>query len=112
LRSNLIIKKISAFALLVLFTFSMTPKLILHNLVANHKDTPYAASKEKNATLSVAGINCHCEDLVVTIPFISQPEPVYSLQPGFSTIRYAESISSFQGLSHFFFELRGPPSLA
>lgn len=90
----------------------MTPRLILHNLVANHKDTPYSISKDKKATLSNGGINCHCEDLVVTVPFIPQQEPLYPVQLTSSTIRNAESVSSFHCLSDFFFELRGPPSLS
>jgi len=98
--------------MLVLFTFSMTPKLLLHRLVANHKDTAYSISKDKHASLNKGGINCHCDDLVVTIPFLPHPAPVYSVQLASLTVPYSEKVFTFLSLTDFFFELRGPPALA
>jgi hypothetical protein len=112
LYSNPTIRKISALGLLLLFSFSITPKLILHRLIANHKDTAYSVSKEKKATLDKTGFNCHCEDLVVTLPFLPQPEPVYTTQLASTIIPYSEKVSGFLSLTQFFFELRGPPALA
>lgn len=67
--NHFIIRRILAGLLLLLFVFSITPKKYWHDLVANHTDY-YGFYQGSELAVQKAGINCGCEDLVVTTPFL------------------------------------------
>ena len=97
--------------MLVLFIFSITPKKYLHDLLADHADY-YGAAVKESATVSKAGINCHCDSQVVPAPFLA-----VSFSPAFELIeRDSAYVASYHTL--FFFNLhitkdsRGPPYIA
>ena len=97
--------------MLLLFTFSITPKQILHDVFANHKDTVNNLSGFSKVPLIVnAGINCPCDNLVAESPFTGEA-PAFNLSAPFS---FAEQpvlfANSFHSTNQFFFELRGPPA--
>src|SRR4030095_11838813 len=71
LLNNQIIRKSSALFLLVLISLATTPKLVLHNIFANHKDSSFQLGKDGHAKLANAAINCHIQDLVVEAPYIN-----------------------------------------
>ena len=52
----------------MLFCFSVTPKFLLHRLLANHKDSP--VSNSTKAQLASSGFHCDIENLVVEAPFV------------------------------------------
>jgi hypothetical protein len=58
--------------LLLLFTFSMVPKLALHALLASHKDTVVVHGKTGDTLLKSRGFSCDCSSLVVDLPFLYQ----------------------------------------
>ena len=98
--------------LLCVFSLAITPKRLLHNLLANHKDT-YAKSSEKGQTqLAKAGINCPCDNLVAISPF-DEAGKMADLQVPLSFIAYREyyAYAYIYSIS-FFIELRGPPASA
>ncbi|MEJ7912714.1 MAG: hypothetical protein WKF70_06145 [Chitinophagaceae bacterium] len=111
MRSQSIIQRFFAAVLLLVFAFSITPKKYLHELVADHKDF-YSYHSGEETTVNTAGFNCHCEELVVSTPFVETSLET-ALLP---TIVYRTfSTSSY----HFFFystnsakDSRGPPSLS
>ena len=112
LLKNQIIRKSSALFLLVLIGLATTPKLVLHNIFANHRDSSFQLGKEGHANLANAVINCHAQDLVVEAPFINHSInelsiPVVSLQ-----LPYTETVTALLSLTEFYFELRGPPAIA
>jgi hypothetical protein len=112
LLKNLVIRKLSALFLLVLISLATTPKLLLHNIFANHKDSSFQLSKDSHARLANAVINCHTQDLVVEAPFINysideQSSPITSFK-----LLYKETVPSLLFLTDFYFELRGPPVVA
>jgi len=99
--------------MLVVFTLSVTPKRLLHNMVAGHKDRiGNSITQGPNDYFQKAFFSCHCDDLVAESPFIytdSQPAvPLVSpCRPDHSA-----TVSSFHSTGLFFFELRGPPAFA
>lgn len=102
-------KSISIF-LLCLFTISITPVILIHNLVANHKDGGYGNVNQQGHQYSKGKINCHCIDFVAESPFINvlisfdlnKPQTL----PAFN-FYYSET---FFPQYHFFIEQRGPPA--
>jgi len=96
--------------MLVLFAFSVMPKMVLHNLIANHKDSCHFANDHADK-IQKAGHHCHPEDLVVAYPYLQAcPSDLVSTLPDFPH-QYAECPNDFHTSPQFFFELRGPPSL-
>jgi hypothetical protein len=112
LAKNQSIKKILAALMLVLFAFSVTPKLLLHNLVANHKDTPLKCSTDNHSQFNVAGFNCGCDNLVVESPFVENSVTAEIITQRFFSQYINTEVNDFISVNQFYFELRGPPSLA
>lgn len=106
-----IIRKSLALVMLLIFTFSITPKKYLHDLIADHTDF-YSFHSGDEATYSQKGFNCQCEDLVVSTPFIEA-----SFELSLSTEVYRKEFTSSS--YHFYFlqtnrtkDSRGPPAIA
>ncbi|HEV8083996.1 MAG TPA: hypothetical protein VGP55_12380 [Chitinophagaceae bacterium] len=113
MRQNIYIRKLFAFSLLLIFALSITPTKVLHFVFANHKDANVNNTKtSKTPIVSVAGYNCRCDNLVVTSPFTFQHQSISVEIPEIYPLRKAETVPTFHVINHFFFELRGPPSLA
>ena len=98
--------------MLVLFAFSITPKLLLHDLVANHKDTPLKSSTNKTQQFDVTGFNCGCDNLVVESPFVENFIAAEIVTPSFFSLHINPEIKNFISVNQFYVGLRGPPSLA
>ncbi len=113
LRQNIYIRRIFAISLLLIFALSITPTKVLHIIFANHKDANVNNTKtSKTPVVSVAGYNCRCDNVVVTSPFNFQHQPISFEIPKIYLIRKGVTVPIFHVVNHFFFELRGPPSLA
>lgn len=109
LKQKTTIQKTKAIFLLLVFAFSITPKALFHDLLANHKDAPACSQVHKMAVLHHEGYNCHFDDLVVSVPFL-----LVSDQPtGLTNFYFAKEQASFYSsftqsfLQHK--ENRGPP---
>lgn len=97
--------------MLLIFTFSITPKRYLHDLFAGHKDTVSKVADDGKVYVSQSGFNCDCNTLVATSPFTEHADVIEvtglaeypSLFIALTTAVYTSSYS--------FTELRGPPSL-
>jgi hypothetical protein len=106
-----IIRRFFAGLLLLLFAFSNTPKKTLHDFFANHKDVPVRSTGSKMVQFSQSGFNCHCEDLVVELPFISSMPPLELTTPAPSRpVAYPAIRTAFFPAPPRYFELRGPPA--
>lgn len=99
--------------MLLIFSLSITPKLFLHNIFANHKDTLYylTGNDPKNFQLNKVGINCQCINLVAEAPFINYDDPIQIIAPDFFSEKKPGFCLSFYDARHFFSAFRGPPSL-
>jgi hypothetical protein len=109
LKRSQIIRRFSAAIFLLLFSFCVTPKRFLHDLLANHKDT----ERTTNAPLQqifAAGFHCHCDELVVMAPFLADIQAVEMPRVSFTRYAYAERLCEFvfRCLPHT--GVRGPPA--
>ncbi len=104
-----LIRQFLAGVLLIIFAFSITPKKALHDWLANHTDKTTAPLPAHEASISMAGFNCDCDNLVAESPFTATSGQfnfsalqVFAPQQAFVPYR-------FYAVTHFFFSLRGPP---
>jgi hypothetical protein len=97
--------------MLCIFAFSVTPKIVLHDMVAHHKDTPFKSNFGVNSQFDKAGFNCNCDNLVVESPFTNDFNPVQISIHRFFPSHVNEYRTSFHSIHHFFSSLRGPPVL-
>jgi hypothetical protein len=105
------IRALGSIFLLMTFSFSITPKIVLHNLVAHHKDI-HSGNHSSSDQVAQAGYHCDCESQVVVLPYLDLP--VYIPQGVAdcfltSQVRTEDQIYS---IGHFIFGFRGPPSTA
>ena len=54
----------------------MVPKLVLHALLATHRDTVVVQGNRSDTLLKSRGFNCDCSSLVVDLPFLYQAADV------------------------------------
>ncbi len=106
-----IIQKVISGLLIFLFALSITPKSVLHDLIANHRDTSSVSSNVKGYQVSKAGFNCHFENLVVESPFITSSPAIECSGPFSFSILQNDITENFFTQYYFFSELRGPPAL-
>jgi hypothetical protein len=105
------IQKLLTIFLMGLFAFAITPKLTLHNLVANHKDgrTKTSLPDASTTQLSKASFNCQCDNPVTESPFLADSQTPDSSKPVFfQDILNIYTVSQYSAV-HFCFGLRGPP---
>jgi hypothetical protein len=110
LKNNQIIQKVLTLVMLAIFTLSITPKKYVHDLITEHTDF-YSFHPAHEVNVSQAGLSCHCEDLVVSAPFIPTSfETVLATE-----LHYKEFITTpyyfFFYNAHTAKDLRGPPCL-
>lgn len=97
-----------AAVLLMIFSFSITPKKLLHDAIATHKDK-IVAFTNNSLQLNNSGFACKCDNLVAESPFTGQDNQVdFSALPVFSE-EQSDVLYHFYSADYFFFELRGPP---
>ncbi len=97
--------------MLILFAFSVTPKIILHNLVANHKDVPLKSNFGNTAKLNVAGFNCSCDNLVVESPFVNNHIAPEIIIPLLFSLPINKEVNDLISIDQFYAAPRGPPCL-
>ena len=109
LRKNIILYRLATFVLLVLFTLSITPKLYLHAIFADHTDIVLKKTDGKTQ-VSKNGFTCDRNNQVATSPFIEHAD---ALDIGILHV-YQSFIPHFPSKvianTQFYFELRGPPA--
>ena len=96
--------------MMMLFLLSITPKIFLHDLIANHKDSYYSLSSTETQ-VTKKGIHCDCNSLVVVSPFLNESNSV-SLTPPDYFVKYNCTLcNSFYSVNSYVFSLRGPPNV-
>jgi len=110
-RQHIVFKKLASVFILCTFLLSITPKMLLHSISANHKDQPYKKT-DGSLQYNSSGFNCDCNSVVATSPFTGTshkfelPKLVH-----FSSYREKPPVS-LSSSDHFYFKLRGPPAIA
>ena len=103
------IRNVLAGLMVLLFAFSITPKIMLHDLIANHKDRPYAVNDSNTKEIDASGFHCHYDNLVVESPFLDDCFPVGITQLPAPEQLFSLAPNRFHFATHFYFGLRGPP---
>jgi hypothetical protein len=111
LKNTAIISRLQAFMMLVIFTFSIMSKQVVHDLIADHVDYKIAFSHDETS-VSQAGFNCDCNDLVVSSPYITTVTTC-RLSANLLYQTYQTPALDFIQLNpHTTKDLRGPPASA
>lgn len=108
---NLVIKKIVAAALLLVFAFSITPTIIFHNWLANHSDTVKKYTHTNGDQLGKKTFNCHCDNIVAESPFTQPAKEISNTPEAVFFIVNADKQLRFTTSPHIFYSLRGPPAV-
>ena len=104
---------ICAGALLIVFLLGITPKRVLHDFVANHKDAISTELTKNNtgqkASFSNSGYHCHVDDLVVEGLFLHTTGEFQLKQPLFYNEHPSQPYYINLLLLNHISRLRGPP---
>ncbi|MBX2932738.1 MAG: hypothetical protein KF825_00740 [Ferruginibacter sp.] len=110
LQSCFIRKSIAAFLILV-FAFSITPTIVLHNWFANHTDTCTQQKNSQSSQISSATFHCHCNSMVAVSAFTEPGQfEIAAVEKVFNTATSAEIVQPTTSLI-IFHALRGPPTV-
>lgn len=106
---SLTIKRSLAAFFLLLFSFCVTPKRFLHDLLANHRDaqTLYSIPQQQ---VAASGFHCHIDDLVVVAPFLPGVQPTTPVNLDNGPIHFSESATTFILAELSQADSRGPPA--
>jgi hypothetical protein len=95
--------------MLMLFAFSVTPKIFLHILAANHTDRTANTANSK-AQISKAGFSCAVESVVAASSFDgADNSPVVNNTSVIYLCHQCPITSTFHSSVKLSFSLRGPP---
>jgi hypothetical protein len=104
------IRSATGILLLLVFAFSITPKVILHHVFANHKDIR-VPSGEKQTQVNKSGFYCDTENQVVEMPYLENYSVVFDpVKNSLFQIFQSGTEDPFLSSSRFISGLRGPPS--
>jgi hypothetical protein len=99
LKLNQTIKRVIAVLLICIFAISITPVFFIHTLFAAHDDNRNS-TKSTGYQLTAGGFNCRCDDFVAEGQFLNDASIISII-----------STKNFSVYNHFFFTLRGPPTI-
>lgn len=111
-KSTSIIRSGASLLMLFIFSLSITPKIFLHDITANHKDeTAIIIHDEHDQHVDEKGFSCDTLNLVATSPF----EEVQAISLADCAIVYpaysTEFTSRFYTRTYKLTSLRGPPAM-
>jgi hypothetical protein len=96
--------------MLSLFMLGITPKILIHALVAHHTDTHLALDHDKADQFNKAGYHCTIDNLVVESPFLYHPVSIEWGIQKYLPEHQPAPLRTHLSSSHFIFRLRGPPA--
>ena len=105
------IRRLSAGVLLVLFTLGITPKVLIHAVVAHHQDTHLSVDRDGTDHVNKTSFHCSIDSLVVEVPYLLYPISIQLDVPQLFQVRQVEADHQFYSFGHFIFGLRGPPAV-
>lgn len=113
LKANSIIRTLLACGMLLLFMFSITPRVYLHEMFANHQDTAASNSSDEEDQLSSIGFRCDTHDQVAESPFTSHGFQLVIAPPIlYPTATTQHLIANLRLKAPVISTLRGPPAMA
>jgi len=107
-----VVRRLTAGILLLLFSFSITPKKTLHDLFARHRDVPVRSSQVVSPLLAQSGFHCRCDNQVVESPYVTDLPRLELLVPSGFGKPHVSAAEDFPTTIQFYTGLRGPPALS
>jgi hypothetical protein len=99
--------------MLLLFAFSITPRVYLHDLFANHEDLATYSAPDGEDELSVSGFQCNTQNQVAESPFTGHSLQVAIASPVlYPTATTQHLITNVRLQVPLVASLRGPPAIA
>jgi len=111
LKTKPIIRYIFGWLLLVVFSFSITPKQLLHDVLADHTDYSTHKHKHSSACVTQTGFSCDRLNLVAESPFIPTDEVIETVAEQFHTDFIVLSDHQAFSKESVLPTLRGPPCI-
>lgn len=97
--------------MLLIFTMSITPKVFLHDLTADHKDESSVILDCHDQHISKVGFTCDCNNLVSTSPYTEEPALQIPVPGAIVLVAYVNRFTDPVYTAELFFtSLRGPPA--
>ena len=103
------IRALGGILLLLTFTLSVTPKILLHSLVAHHTDTHFHIGGQTDQ-VTKAGYHCDCESQVVVLPYLDWSPFIPTDLPECFISAPIRTEDQIYPAGHFIFGFRGPPA--
>jgi hypothetical protein len=97
--------------LLTLFTFSITPRQLLHDVLADHTDVSGKIASSHGPVLLKKGFTCERLNLVAESPFTSAEKFTATIQQPAATEFIPASLPHYYFRSVSLPSLRGPPCI-
>jgi hypothetical protein len=94
----------------LLFSFCVTPKRFLHDLLANHKDAQTSLTLPEQQ-IAASGYHCHIDDLVVVAPFLPDIQTTEPVLLSSAPLIFLEPLASFAFSYGSNADSRGPPAI-
>ena len=89
----------------------MVPKLVLHAVLASHRDTVVTYGTPGDMLLKSRGFNCDCSSLVVDLPFLYQSADIMQT-PSVHSVALSSVFFDAPVLKQSYArESRGPPAV-
>lgn len=105
------IRSVLGWLLLAVFSFSITPKQLLHDVLADHTDFSTHKHKHSADCVTKTGFSCDRLDLVAVSPFIAAEETVETVVEQQHTDFIVLSDNKAYTKSIVLPALRGPPCI-
>ncbi|NTS43202.1 hypothetical protein HRG84_20125 [Flavisolibacter sp. BT320] len=112
MRKKSIIQKVIAVVLLLVFTISVTPGHLFHDVLTSHTDEQVCRDRDKSVPhFHNPTFHCSFDELVITAPFLGDVfHPV--IEPPLFVVAHTEFVPVFYLPSTFqHTESRGPPMI-
>jgi len=95
--------------LLCVFAIGITPKQRMHDILTNHQ---HIRDDKQGVSVSKDRFNCDDENFVAESPFVDQNIIIELRLPVAFAINTNLFLTSYYFFHQFFFDLRGPPTVA
>jgi hypothetical protein len=105
------IRNVFGWLLLALFSFSITPRQLLHDVLADHTDLSQKIFAGKFTAVSKCGFSCDRLNLVAESPFVEAEKTVETAPPQLLTIFILPAEYKAVPKSITLPALRGPPCM-
>lgn len=97
--------------MLIVFAFSITPTIVLHNWLADHSDTVKKITDTKGEQIGKKTFNCHCDNIVAESPFTEPAKTIFAAAEKIFSCPVAKRHIQFTPSQNIIHSLRGPPAV-